>query len=593
MTTEKYNTKQAVIFFFVISVMLRMTFFIYATKSNMPLLHDENGYFMRAIGFENIIRDILSWQIPSSASCKIAYGQGVWPPLHPLLLGIGLVVLGKHIYSLRLVVLIMSAAATPLIYLLTLKLANSKAARRAALIHCFYPGFIAYSHLLWSESTFIFFLMSAVYYAVSLCEAQSSKKKFFAIASGVCLGLSCLTRAAGLPFLLVIPLWVSTRERGWKTPLLIVLVSLALLAPWEVALTAARRRVVLISTKAEFNLYLGNNPWVSSASGSSWRKVPEEEKVKKNIRDYSKTKFIGDGEAARTLAFREIKRDFTGFLGRCFNRLNMLWGSEFFAMRHIFHAVYPPMSDSAVLFIWGLSIIAYIGFTVLVFLGTGRTSCKLLFALLFAAGSLPPLVSIAMSRLHIPILALLLPVAGIGATNINPMVREKILSAAAALLVCASIYTTLPIIMDSYIVPSSYYANLIAMCDSVFGTQIKFTDKVMLRGVSGRLNVKLSAGCKLMHDKKKEWLSAPADGYLLNPKNGMLTLKILSQGEPIVISIVSEKLEKGFLIKPIEKSSWWKWRKTDLGKIEYIWCGNADVPGDFANPDTLFYKYNA
>jgi len=590
MITEKYNTKRTVIFFFVISVMLRMAFFIYVTDSKMPLLHDENGYFMRAVGFENIIRDILSGSLPSPTSYKIAYGQGVWPPLHPLLLGFGLVVFGKHIYSMRLVVLILSAAATPLVYLLTIKLANNKAAYRAALIHCFYPSFIAYSHLLWSESTFIFFLLLAVYYAVLLCEFQDSKKKLFAAVSGLCLGLSCLTRAAGLPFLLIIPLWVWTRERGWKIPLIIALVSLAVLTPWEAAITAARRRVVLISTKAEFNLYLGNNPWISNLSGSSWRKVSEEEMVKKNIRDYSRLQFVGDGEAAQTLAFKEIRSNFTGFLARCFDKLKMLCGSEFFVMRHIFHAVYPPMSNTAVLLIWCLVIGSYIGIVALVFLGIRRTSFKLLLTLLTAAGTLPPLVTIGMSRLHIPILALLLPAAGVGATNLKTLLHEKALSAAATLFVCASIYTTLPIVINVYLVPSSYYAGLIAACDRVFGIRTQFTDKVILRGVSGSLHINLPVGCKLIDGKKL--LPVSPDGYVFNPQNGMVTLKILSQGKPIVISVFSERLKKRLLIKPIGKSSWWKWQKMGFGKIEYIWCGNADVPSGFATPGTLLYQYN-
>jgi len=592
MIPEKYDTKRAVIFLFVISIIVRMAFFIYVTSSKMPLLHDENGYFMRAVGFENIIRDILSGRIPSPASCKIAYGQGVWPPIHPLLLGIGLVAFGKHIYSMRLVVLILSAGATPLVYLLTLKLANNKAARCAALIHCFYPGFIAYSHLLWSESTFIFFLLSAVYYSVLLCEADGRRKKLFAVASGVCLGLSCLTRAAGLPYLLVIPLWVWIKERGWKIPVVIALVSLAVLSPWEAALTAARRRVVLISTKAEFNLYLGNNPWVSNLSGSSWRKVSEEEKVKKNIRDYSKLKFVGDGEAARTLAFNEIKGDFTGFLTRCFYRFRMFCGGEFFAMRHIFHAVYPPMSNTAVLLIWCFIIGSYMCVAVLVFLGIRKTSSTLLLALLTAAGTLPSLVTIGMSRLHIPTLALLLPAAGVGAANLRRLLGEKALpAAAAALLVFASIYTTLPIVINVYLVPSSYYADLISACDRVFGIQTQFTDKVILRHVPGRLHINLPANLRLIGGKKV--LPVSADGYVFKAKNGLVTLKILSQGKPIVISVFSEKLKKRLLIKPIMNSSWWQWQKTGLGNIEYIWCGNADVPSSFSTPDTLFYRYNA
>ena len=324
----------------------------------------------------------------------------------------------------RIIGTIMSALTTVLVYSLTLKLFSKRAAIFAAVIHIFYPSFIAYSHYLWSETTFILLLLLSVYYAVSISDARTIRQKVrYAALSGLFLGLSGLTRAVALPYLFIIPLWLAytLKESNLKICLTLILSWVMVILPWQASLAMAEKRFVPLSTSGGYNLYLGNNPWIPEGSGSSWGHAKSKESLGNAIKEYAHTNSLDADSAAQSLAIGEIGGDLNSFFIRCFYKFRMLWASDFFVMRHIFHAAYPPMPYAIACLIWIMVFISYVSFIAWAvrgfFVAGFRPQQKNLILIMVIAGMIPPVISVAMSRLHQPLLALLLPVVGHGAAT--------------------------------------------------------------------------------------------------------------------------------------------------------------------------------
>ena len=66
----------------------------------------ELGYYGRAIGFRNMLTSFFRGISPSLIDRSLAYGNGVWPPFHSLVLSFGLI-FGKDPAYARLVVVVL------------------------------------------------------------------------------------------------------------------------------------------------------------------------------------------------------------------------------------------------------------------------------------------------------------------------------------------------------------------------------------------------------------------------------------------------------------------------------------------------------
>lgn len=582
------SSVKIVAFFFAFSFLVRIGFLIPITISEVSLTGDEIGYYTRAIAFKDILSHISSGNLPHSGDLDKAYNKGFWPPLHSIFLALGLFC-GENIFSARLVLVILSALTTPLVYFLTLEFTTRKAATFAAWIHIFYPSFIAYSLFLWAETTYILLILLCIYFSALVSKPKIytyQKRIFYASLSGCFLGLSGLTKAIALPYLFIIPLWVALRlKEGIRNRLVISVITLTLcfiiLLPWQATILLKEKQFVPISTAAGKNLYLGNNPWVPDGYGSLWGffwgPSFETPLLKKSVKEYSEKNSVSTITAETALAIQHIKQKPNIFLKRCFERLRMLWASDFFLLRYIFSVVYPPLPSGVVLLIWIITLLSYITFIGLAVWGlfgvNPQFNNKGLILVLVIAGMVPCIITIAMSRLQIPLLALLLPAVGHGFVFIKQRgsFKRLVFSIWIIILFLSSVLTSIPYVFKYHLVPSSYYRNLIGRIGEMFNVEVNVIDQIILRKIDNAPSENIKV---LLYGN--DWWFYPSKSqqyYWQASEKNDLSLMIISENlvHPLGIILVSERLGQIVRIEPINTFAWQKWQSTGLESIEYQW----------------------
>jgi len=223
---------------FLASLAVRLLFFIPVCLNDVQPVHDEASYFRLSAAYAETILEVFEGNIPPPLDhLASTHGDAKRPPVYPVLISIGLLIFGDKVFVARLVVLLFSAITTPLVYFFSSRFVDRKSSLAAALIHIFYPSFIAYSHYLWSETVCVFFLLLSLCFAVDLTRAETSRGRLGdAIFSGVFLGLSGLVRAAVAPYIIFLPLWGFfrlKRSRAVSSAVLFGACVLVLL-PWQV-----------------------------------------------------------------------------------------------------------------------------------------------------------------------------------------------------------------------------------------------------------------------------------------------------------------------------------------------------------------------
>jgi len=579
----KASQVRIIIVLFLISIIVRIAVFISLSVQDVGLFGDEKMYYNRAVDFKNILDDILSGRSVSSAALESLYRGGKWPPLQSLLLIPGLFVFGHTILYARLIVVVLSATTTVLVYILTLRLSTIKVAVFAGFIHVFYPPFIFFSHYLWSESTYILLLLSCIYFTVLTIDVRSGwRKMIYAALSGCFLGLSGLTRAAVLPLIVVIPLslifFLKKNSDKLLAPLVVLFFCFIMLLPWQCVLLSMEKRFVPISTSGGSNLYLGNHPWIPKGLGSSWGHKESSKLMIQSIQEYSQRNQIDQNIAARRLAINYIKQDIKGFSRRCVERLRMLWTIDFFTLRNIFRVVYPPMPSKVVMLISLIIIFSYLFFITFIIWGFSGNSLGFrhrgLILSLVVAGTIPPLITIAMSRLHLPLLALLLPVVGHSLANFwsKAHIKRLVFSVLLMLTLFLFIFPTFQIVIRQYVKPSSCYAGVIHLADSILGGETFFSDKVniLYTGVDSSDCFPLAIYTENTPDGTYELKHY----WQTTRENRIVQITMKSSG-PSKLRIFSEKLNKSVVVEPVNKRFWKQWLPTGLDQIEYMWVGGA------------------
>ena len=453
---------------FLASLLVRLLFLWPVVAARVQPLYDENDYLQRAVAWREILGTVAAGERPTPEVVTNAYGGGDWPPLHPMLLALGLLFPGAGVGAARLVVALISAATTPLVYALTRRLASDGAARAAALLHLAYPGFVAYSHYLWSESTYMLLLLASMLAALDSADAPTAGSRTRrALVAGICLGGAALTRAGALPVLAVLPVWLSCRlARLGLRPLaavVVLLCSIGVLLPWLLALRAREGHWVPVSTMTGYNLALGNNPWVPPGYGSCWGIEP----CKARLMTALESRAAGRGgnwkRAAAGFAREQVAAHPMTFLRRSAERLRMLWAPEFFPLRHLSQGVYPALPTPVAVLVLLAVVGGHLLFGLAAIAGLlgwktgppgGVALSPGLLLLLVLAGSAAPLLTVAIPRLNLPVLALLLPAAGHGLVLARhhrlPPARWLVPASLGFVLLSAS---ALPLIARRYLMP--------------------------------------------------------------------------------------------------------------------------------------------
>ena len=247
-----------------------------------------------------------------------------------MLLGVGFALVGPGLAVARLIVAITSSATTPLVYLLTARVASRRAALLAASMHALYPTFVAYSH----------YLVVGVDVRVPVARdglrgdpgaglTATRSRLLSAAGVGALAGLCVLTRTAAAPLprdrAAVGGLDVSGLARARGRGRVCLLASLLVVAPWQALIVRHEGHFLPLTASGGYNLYLGNNPWVPEGHGSSWGHYDSSAQLLGRVNERVSSTGRHPDLVARQLALEEIAAHPLDFAGRSADRVRMLW----------------------------------------------------------------------------------------------------------------------------------------------------------------------------------------------------------------------------------------------------------------------------
>lgn len=123
----------------------------------------------------------------------------------------------------------------------------------------FYPCFIGFTGLMWSESLFTCLFMGAVLAVSALGER---KPVWYWLGTGVLLGAAVLTRSTAIVLLPAVALlaWLRKKERSFEAAAIITVAAVLVVGAWSARNHAVHGRFILVESNAGFNLYAGNRP---------------------------------------------------------------------------------------------------------------------------------------------------------------------------------------------------------------------------------------------------------------------------------------------------------------------------------------------
>jgi len=513
---------------FLTSFGLRVLAWFWVITHETQLYCDERGYFNRAIAWHSCLNSLIHGTLPDANVSDTLYGYGVWPPLHSLLLSLGGMV--AEINGVRFIPVLFSALTTLLIIKLAQKCGFSfKTALFAGFLHALYPEYIAFSHYLWSETTFTFFLLAGMVSALSSSDAPegSRQRAAYALLAGFLFGLGTLCRVTVLPVLALFAGWwgitalfkfIKTRASKpfineiFRTALL-CLIFLTIITPWMLVLKAREGKWVPLSTSGGYNFYLGNHPATPDGLGSAWGMFiyygGAGQQIDNYVREHSAPAEVNPSpiwvfsrnDICRQGANEVIRKDPASAVKRVFLRLGTLFAPDIFLTRHIINLVYHPMSN---LVASALIILATL-FWIFVLTGTASSLLSAQkparYWILIAAAILliiPALITISLSRMRFASTLLILPVCAHGLSGLRhyrEFFASKTRVIGAALLLIASLGVSLHfyrLTMLNFTIPSAQYTPIIKFFSRIgFMQPYTFDTFSLTRDASGPNRVAL------------------------------------------------------------------------------------------------------
>jgi 4-amino-4-deoxy-L-arabinose transferase-like glycosyltransferase len=360
-----------------------------------------------------------------SAAHMLVEGRGfsffdtaLWvrPPLYVVSLAAVMKVAGSDYLPSLVFQSILSALTLLPMGWLAFRVANRRAARLTVLLGLLYLPLTLFAGLLLSETLFVFLfawaLLALVRAGEEIALGWSGRAALWLVLSGLLLGLGVLTRSTGLVFLPLVALWLLVGNRETHTNLrtglvsaaIVVVICVVCLLPWIARNYIAYKRFILVDTTSGYNLWLGSVG------------VRDESRLQADLVTIPNP---ADRQSfAYSQAFKNISADPLGFVGKGIKESLDLW-------RPLFSAEERQISGYTLGRIpsWHLtSLLLFDDLLYVVILITATAglaftpphplkSLVLLWAALWVVMSF---VFFAVTRFRLPVVAVLLPLAGVG-----------------------------------------------------------------------------------------------------------------------------------------------------------------------------------
>jgi len=171
---------------------------------------------------------------------------------------------GYHWWAAYVVQSLLSTATLLGIYLLAGQLFSRKVAMTGLVLAACYLPFIAYAHVLMSETLFMTFLVFSAY---AFARGVLRSSRLWLCLSGILCGLAALTRSEALLLPVVLLLWIALSRGRWlvfrrlKSGLVLFVLAMALvLAPWTIHNYLDQKQFIPGDTVGGLNLLIGNHP---------------------------------------------------------------------------------------------------------------------------------------------------------------------------------------------------------------------------------------------------------------------------------------------------------------------------------------------
>ncbi len=358
-----------------------------------------------------------------------------WPPAYPFLLS---QVPGAE-RSLAPVMVFQGLLSTLLVAcvgLLGWSLFGPAAGAVAAWIAALYPTFIAYGHYLWSETLFLLLASGGMACAVRTAHAARLARWVWAAGAGLLFGLAGLTRELGLVFAGCAALaWLWTglpvahderradderrlaRRTAAGPALLVLVLALAVVAPWTARNHARFGRLVPVSTVGWMGVREGN-----TFAAHDWLRPHLPTLSAFRSRYFAERDEMARMDLARREALERIAAEQPSWLWKKAVRTSaLLFGPDSFLFKKLSRGAYGALEPGIVRPVVAATVGSYLGVMALGLLGALLARApgqRLPLGLAGAAVVGLHLVAHASSRYRLPLMPLLMVYAGFATTRL-------------------------------------------------------------------------------------------------------------------------------------------------------------------------------
>jgi 4-amino-4-deoxy-L-arabinose transferase-like glycosyltransferase len=570
---------------FLLSFLVRALLAIPVVRYGTPPKFDEQSYFRRAEAFERILKDVVRFRVPQAEDRDAFYEGGGRPPFQSVVLSLGLLFPGAGVGAARFMMVLFSALTTGLILLVTERLAGPRAGLAAAALHLVYPSFLAFSHYLWAETTFIFLLFLSLHLALLIPESREWRRLAgLSTLLGVTFGCLALTRSVAVVPMVIILAWILGVSKGTRakmlSPVLVLAFFLLTILPWEYTLFRREHKIVPLANNSGI-LFLAHNPWRAEAEESPYDLVRD--RVHEAEAEYARERSVDMDTAARKLALREITSHFGTFLAQCGREALFLWSFDSFPVRHVVNAVYPLLPGFVVLplvlVLAGSAVVLYLFVLKGLMVRTARFRLKVLLLALVAGGAAPYVLTFGNSRYNLPQIALLLPIAGFGLAFFREKTRGwvplALLVAAGSIVLFVKSY---PGYISNGLRPSSVYSGPIGLMDRVCGARALYGDEFFLEDAGAKTPTRVTL--TLLNEDGSDfsfYREEPVSQFevVIRPrlKRALFVVYAHAPRGPLKLRISPTEGGGEVVLTPTERAYWDRSRAIGLGGLRLMWRG--------------------
>ncbi len=391
----------------------------------------------------------------------LAYGRAIaeegaapvlWrAPGYQWFVATGLLGAGGRVIGVRLLQVLLSVAASFLVYRIGRRRFGERVGLAAGAFVAFYPSHVAFSHLLWSETLYGFLILWGAERALAADERGSS---LAALVAGALLGAAVLTRSLGALMLAATAVWIllgrggteaAGRRRRDRMRLAAALLvgGVLVVLPWSLSASRWAGRAVLVDVNTGFNLWSGNNEYIPADAPGLWSvglglengvtlPLPDTHwrgDVVARMRADGVVEQLGpDGDLwYRREALSTIRADPVGFIARMPRKLCALWAPDFFLPRHLLRDWYgrtpPPLATGLTWLTWLAAAVPLLGGAAALAV-LRRDRLRLLTLLWLGVSLLAHVIAYGHTRMHQPLVPfLVLAVAAVVFAEQRPVVR--------------------------------------------------------------------------------------------------------------------------------------------------------------------------